>query len=121
MISANPVTRRKPIRGHRNRRKYELRHFRNRCGKLRSQPAFQDSCLEQSGRPSSPGTIYGVTWTPDGKYVLVDRNLKQGRELWRYLAEGGPGEKLHLFPENTYGFVMHPNGNQLAYTQYKVN
>jgi len=56
-------------------------------------------------------------WTPDGKHVLVGRDLKQGAELWRFPAAGGPGEKLHFFPEPTWGFVMHPSGKRMAFTQ----
>src|SRR4030042_4688362 len=60
-------------------------------------------------------------WSPDEKYVLVGRILKQGTELWRFPVTGGPGEKLHLFPEESYNFVMHPNGNRLAFTPYRAN
>jgi len=60
-------------------------------------------------------------WTPDERYVIVAKLSMHDTELWRIPIEGGPGEKLHLFPENTYGFVMHPKGNQLAFTQYQVN
>ena len=60
-------------------------------------------------------------WTPDEKYVIVARSLKQGTELWRFPVTGGPGEKLHLFPEENFGFAIHPNGNQMAFTQYRTN
>jgi Tol biopolymer transport system component len=61
------------------------------------------------------------TWVPDGKHVLVARNLKQGSDLWRFPAAGGPGEKLHFFPEETQGFVMHPSGKRMAFTQSRAN
>jgi Tol biopolymer transport system component len=60
-------------------------------------------------------------WTPDKRYVIVGRSLKQGTELWRFPVTGSPGEKLHLFPEENFGFVIHPNGNQMAFTQYRTN
>jgi Tol biopolymer transport system component len=60
-------------------------------------------------------------WTPDERYVIVAKLSMHDTELWRIPVTGGPGEKLHIFPENTYDFVMHPNGNQLAFTQYQVN
>jgi Tol biopolymer transport system component len=69
---------------------------------------------------NSPG-IGSPTWTPDGKYVLVGKNLKQGSELWRFPAAGGPGEKLHSFPESTWRFVVHPRGKRMAYTQMLTN
>jgi Tol biopolymer transport system component len=60
-------------------------------------------------------------WTPDGRHVVVARNLKQGTELWRFPAAGGPGEKLHFFPESTWGLVMHPSGKRMAFTQSRTN
>jgi Tol biopolymer transport system component len=56
-------------------------------------------------------------WAPDGKHVLVARDLKQGTELWRFPAAGGPGEKLHSFPEQTRAFVVHPSGKRMAFMQ----
>jgi Tol biopolymer transport system component len=68
----------------------------------------------------SPG-IGSPTWTPDGKYVLVGKDLKQGTELWRFPATGGPGEKLHSFPRSTWGFSVHPSGKRMAFTQMLTN
>jgi Tol biopolymer transport system component len=65
--------------------------------------------------------ISGLAWTPDGKYVLVTRSIKQGIELWRFPAGGGPGGKLHYFPDMSMGFVIHPSGRQLAVTQVRMN
>jgi len=63
-----------------------------------------------------------AAWTPDGRHVLVaSRYLKQGAELWRFPAAGGPGEKLHSFPESTWGFVVHPSGKRMAFTQSGTN
>jgi len=66
-------------------------------------------------------SIETPAWTPDGRHVLVARNLKQGTELWRFPAAGGPGEKLHFFPESTWGFVMHPSGKRMAFMQSRMN
>jgi len=68
----------------------------------------------------SPG-ISGPTWAPDGRHVLVTRSLKQGSELWRFPAASGPGEKLHFSPEERWGFVMHPSGKRMAFTQSRTN
>ena len=65
--------------------------------------------------------ISGPTWAPDGKHVLVAKSLKQGSELWRFPAAGGPGEKLHFSPEESWGFVMHPSGKRMAFTQSRSN
>ncbi|MCJ7588603.1 MAG: hypothetical protein MUQ00_11995 [Candidatus Aminicenantes bacterium] len=60
-------------------------------------------------------------WMPDGKHVVVAKSLKQGSELWRFPAAGGPGEKLHFFPEYTRGFAVHPSGKRMAFTQTRTN
>jgi TolB protein len=65
--------------------------------------------------------ISDPTWTPDGKHVLVAKSLKQGTELWRFPVAGGQGEKLHLFPEYSCGFVMHPSGKRMAFTYSHFN
>jgi Tol biopolymer transport system component len=69
-----------------------------------------------------PGGISGPTWAPDGRHVLlVAISLKQGNELWRFPAANGPGEKLYFSPEATWGFVMHPSGKRMAFTQNRIN
>jgi Tol biopolymer transport system component len=69
----------------------------------------------------APTGIVAFAWTPDGRHVLVARNLTQGTELWRFPAAGGPGEKLHFFPDTTWGFAMHPSGKRMAFTQNRPN
>jgi len=64
-----------------------------------------------------PDGISDPSWTPGGKQVL----LKQGNELWRFPVAGGPGEKLYFSPETTWGFVMHPSGKRMAFSQSKDN
>jgi Tol biopolymer transport system component len=56
-------------------------------------------------------------WTPDGRYLLVAKDLKQGSELWRVPSNGGPAERLHFFSDSTGGFVVHPSGTRMAFTQ----
>jgi Tol biopolymer transport system component len=68
-----------------------------------------------------PGGIDGNTWAPDGKNVLVSLNQKMGNELWRVPATGGPAEKLYFFPESTWGIVMHPSGERIAFAQSRIN
>ena len=53
--------------------------------------------------------------------MLVGRDLKQGSELWRFPAAKGPGDRLHFFQEWTWGFVMHPSGKRMAFTQSRKN
>jgi Tol biopolymer transport system component len=69
-----------------------------------------------------PGGISDPTWTPDGKYVLVvASSFTQGTDLWRFPATGGPGEKIYTTPETTWGFVMHPSGKRMAFSQSQDN
>jgi Tol biopolymer transport system component len=64
--------------------------------------------------------LSGPIWSHDSRYVLVARGLMHGTELLRFHVAGGPGEKLHLFPEYSYGFVLNPRGDRMAYTQSKM-
>jgi Tol biopolymer transport system component len=66
-------------------------------------------------------SIETPAWTPDGRHVVAARNLKQGSELWRFPAAGGQGEKLHFFPEETWGFLMPPSGKRMVFTQSRTN
>ncbi|HEY5156549.1 MAG TPA: tetratricopeptide repeat protein [Anaerolineales bacterium] len=69
-----------------------------------------------------PGGISGPTWTPDGKHVLVVAgSFTQGTDLWRFPATGGPGEKIYMTPEAIWGFVMHPTGKRMVFTQSLIN
>ncbi|MBE3141212.1 MAG: PD40 domain-containing protein [Thermoplasmata archaeon] len=69
-----------------------------------------------------PGGISSPSWAPDGKHVfLVTINFKQGNELWRFPATGGPGEKIYSPTETTWGFVMHPSGKRMAFSQSQDN
>jgi Tol biopolymer transport system component len=69
----------------------------------------------------SPGGITGPIWSPDGKHLLVAISPKQGTELWRFPEAGGPGEKIYFSPEWTWGFVLHPSGKRMAFTQSRPN
>ena len=69
----------------------------------------------------APNEIAGLSWTPDGKHVMVARNLGRGTELLRFPVTGGPAEKLHYFPEQSWGFVLHPSGKRMAFTQNRTN
>jgi len=66
-------------------------------------------------------SIKTPAWTPDGKHVLVARVLKQGSDLWRVPAEGGPAERLHVFADQTWGFFLHPSGTRMAFTQERTS
>jgi Tol biopolymer transport system component len=77
--------------------------------------------LWQVPEADAPGGISEPQWTPDGKYILVKKNLSQETELWRFPATGGPGEKIYFSPEKSMDFTLHPDGNRMAFTQYRMN
>jgi Tol biopolymer transport system component len=81
----------------------------------------KEMVLWQVPEADAPGGISEPKWIPDGKYVLVTRDLNQGSELWRFPVAGGPGEKLYFSPMKSAGFAMHPSGNRMAFTQYRWN
>jgi Tol biopolymer transport system component len=69
-----------------------------------------------------PGGISGPIWAPDGKHVLVTAgSFKQGNELWQFPVAGGQGEKLYFSTDPTWGFVMHPSGKCMVFTQSQDN
>jgi len=57
------------------------------------------------------------SWSSDGKFVMVSSIPKPGTDFWRFPAAGGEGEKLYSSPFMCWGFVMHPNGKRVAFTQ----
>lgn len=61
--------------------------------------------------------ISDPSWVPDGKSVMVTKNLKQGTEQWRFPISGGSGEKIYASTESNYAFSMHPGGKRMAFIQ----
>jgi Tol biopolymer transport system component len=60
----------------------------------------------------------GLSWTPDGRYVLFEtRNLGhlEPTELWRVPAEGGEAQKL-LEMDGLTDINVHPDGQHIAFT-----
>ena len=60
-----------------------------------------------------------ITWTPDGRHILVARGDRAENKmaLWRVPADGGAPEKLafEISPE-TRDLRVHPDGRQVAFT-----
>jgi Tol biopolymer transport system component len=57
----------------------------------------------------------GLSWTPDGRHVLVIKSRKQTSELWRVSVEGGNAQKLGLAMEGLRDLRFHPNGRRIAF------
>jgi Tol biopolymer transport system component len=81
----------------------------------------KEMVLWRISEADAPGGISEPQWVSDGKYIMVVKNLTQGTELWRFPVAAGPGEKLYFSPMKSTAFTMHPSGNRMAFTQYRLN
>ncbi len=62
-------------------------------------------------------TREGLTWTPDGRYLLFARSASPTQaELMRVSAEGGAPESTGLSGRGLSLLSVHPDGSRLAYT-----
>ncbi len=64
--------------------------------------------------------IRDVTWTPDGKYLLITENKKKGSILWRLSPEGRDPQKLWQSKNKNAGLSIHPEGKQIAFSTYII-
>ncbi|MFC1719372.1 hypothetical protein ACFL6S_37325, partial [Candidatus Poribacteria bacterium] len=63
----------------------------------------------------------GLTWTPDGRYLLFGKWSKWTAkekiiELWRISVEGGKPQKLDLAIGKIEHLSIHPDGHRIAFT-----
>jgi Tol biopolymer transport system component len=63
-------------------------------------------------------TIFGgLTWTPDGKYLVFSTvNGQDFNSLFRISLEGGDPEKLWESKDLIAGLSIHPDGRQIAFS-----
>jgi len=62
-------------------------------------------------------SLWLVSWTPDGRYLLFTKTLKGAAELWRIAARGGQPERLGPLPKPLNGELrLHPDGQRVAFT-----
>jgi dipeptidyl aminopeptidase/acylaminoacyl peptidase len=67
-------------------------------------------------RVSDPQTVgANVPWTPDGRAILVNKNLGKSNELLLVLITGGPPRKIDLGVPKFGAVKVHPDGRQIAY------
>ena len=64
---------------------------------------------------SPTGGITGVTWTADGKHLLVSAEGKPAAGLWRVAIDIGHPERLEISFPREGGLSLHPDGKQVAY------
>jgi len=70
----------------------------------------QELCKFQGGE-----RIRGLSWAPNGKYVLFTKNDEKGSNLWRITPEGRKPQKLWHSKNRNAGLSIHPNGQQIAF------
>lgn len=63
----------------------------------------------------------GISWTPDGRHLLVARHISLGRtEIWQVPTESGEAQKLELGMDSVAFPTVHPTGRRLAFTGGKA-
>jgi Tol biopolymer transport system component/DNA-binding winged helix-turn-helix (wHTH) protein len=61
--------------------------------------------------------IRGLTWTPDGTYIVFSSDRLGGRRLWKIRASGGSPEPLSVGQEDAVEPAISRAGHNLAYTR----
>jgi TolB protein len=64
------------------------------------------------------GIIGALAWTPDGRYVVLQRLFKERTELWRVSAAGGEPEKLDVTLPKMMHLSIHPDGRRIAFASF---
>jgi Tol biopolymer transport system component len=59
---------------------------------------------------------YGLEWTRDGRYIIVQAVGKASSEIWRVPAQGGTPLKLDLSVPNMDSFTLHPDNRRFAFS-----
>jgi Tol biopolymer transport system component len=76
--------------------------------------------LTQDPKEKAPAYVEGLTWTPDGREVLmVIRGAKaqdSASKIWRLSAEGGQPRPTELTAEWMSQLRIHPDGRQVTFT-----
>ena len=66
-------------------------------------------------RDSAAG-YYGLGWTRDGRYIIVQAVGKASSEIWRVPAQGGTPLKLDLSVPKMISFALHPDNRRFAFS-----
>ena len=73
-------------------------------------------------------TDYSASWSPDGKWIAIDRNLstsdstKKGDQVWLVKPDGTQSHVLLNEPDVSYTDLnWSPDGSYLAYTRYSYD
>ena len=63
--------------------------------------------------------VSGITWSPDGRYLLYVGSSDGNSELWRVPVSGGPPEKLDLSVDGVEAIRFHPDGRRIAIEAFR--
>jgi Tol biopolymer transport system component len=64
----------------------------------------------------SAAHYYGLEWTRDGRYIIVQVVGTASSEIWRVPAQGGTPLKLDLSVPKMDSFTLHPDNRRFAYS-----
>jgi len=59
---------------------------------------------------------YGLSWTRDGRYIIVRAVGTANSEIWRVPAQGGTPLKLDLSVPKMISFALHPDNRRFAFS-----
>ncbi len=60
----------------------------------------------------------GVTWTPDGNYVVFAKNERKGSTVWRVSRNGGDPERIWTSRDRVTNLSFRPDGKEIALSTY---
>ena len=66
-------------------------------------------------------TIWGLAWTPDGRYIVFSSKRAGFATLWKVRTSGGEIEPLAGVGPNAFFPAVSPRGNLLAYANQELN
>lgn len=69
---------------------------------------------------SSPQTVVGLTWTPDGQHLIYSSFQFIHAGLWRVPAAGGDPEWLSVESTQALMPTLSPQGDRLAFVEHQV-
>jgi Tol biopolymer transport system component len=68
-------------------------------------------------RAQEANDFVSALWSPDGKYIYFTERPEE-TNLWRIPAAGGTPQKVWHSENRTSVYNIHPDGNQIAISQY---
>jgi Tol biopolymer transport system component/DNA-binding winged helix-turn-helix (wHTH) protein len=66
-------------------------------------------------------SIHGLTWTPDGQYIVFSSDRIGSRRLWKIPTSGADPEPLSVGQENAFEPALSRDGRGLAYSRVLVD